>query len=238
MIFLCACIVRGGIEAIGRAATLFLPLFIVPLLILIVLLYGDFDFGNLFPVLGNGILPPFKGAIVPGAWFTEFFLITFLLPYVSDKERANRHAMMAVTIVMVMLLMVDLVVLFVLGPTIDSRIYPLMTVARYISIANFFEHLESTVMAIWVIGVFVKTSVFYYAAVLGTAQWFNLSDYRPIVWPTGIFITIFSLWSLPNSVEVERHNVGTFPPFALCVQVLIPLLLLGIALVKKKAKRR
>ena len=115
-----------------------------------------------------------------------------------------KYGMMTVFAVMMTLVGVNLIVLFVLGPTTASRAYPLMLVARYISIADFFEHLESIVMAIWVVGAFVKISVFYYAATLGTAQWLNLSDYRPVVWPLGILIVGFSFWSLPNSMVVEE----------------------------------
>ncbi len=53
---------------------------------------------------------------------------------------------------------------------------------------------------------------FYYVSALGTAQWLNLSDYRPVVWPIGILIVIFSLWSLPTaSVDVSRNDINVFP---------------------------
>ena len=69
-------------------------------------------------------------------------------------------------------------------------------------------------MAIWVVGAFVKISVFYYVAALGTAQWLNLSDYRPVVWPLGIIIVEFSFWSLPNTMVVEPVIfIGAFPFF-------------------------
>ena len=198
MVFLCAFIVRGGLEVLGRAAQLFFPVFVFPLLILIILLVPDFEFKNIFPILGDGIMPPIKGAIVPGGWFTEFFLISFLLPFLADRKKGMKYGMMTVFAVMMTLVVVNLIVLFVLGPTTASKVYPLMQVARYISIADFFEHVESVVMAIWVVGAFVKISVFYYAAALGTAQWLNLSDYRPVVWPLGILIVEFSFWSLPR----------------------------------------
>ena len=66
-------------------------------------------------------------------------------------------------------------------------------------------------MAIWVVGAFVKISVFYYATVLGTAQWLNLSDYRPVIWPLGILMIVFGFWSMPNSMDLERFNLETFP---------------------------
>jgi spore germination protein KB len=68
---------------------LFLPLFVVPLFIFFVLLSPDFDVKNMFPILGGGIVPPIKGAIVPGGWYSEFFLIIFLLPFLTDAKKVE-----------------------------------------------------------------------------------------------------------------------------------------------------
>jgi spore germination protein KB len=101
-------------------------------------------------------------------------------------------------------------------------------------LANFFEHVESAVMAVWIVGAFVKISVFYYASALGTAQWLNLSDYRPVVWPIGILIVIFSFWSLPSTIDVNRNDTSVFPLQGILMQTIIPLLLLVIAVVRKR----
>ena len=144
-----------------------------------------------------------------------------------------KYGMMTVFAVMMTLVVVNLIVLFVLGPTTASRVYPLMQIARYISIADFFEHLESVVMAIWIVGAFVKISVFYYVAALSTAQWLNLSDYRPVVLPLGILMVEFSFWSLPNTMELESFLEKVVPYYHLLLQTIIPLFLLGIAVVRK-----
>ena len=89
-------------------------------------------------------------------------------------------------------------------------------------------------MAIWVVGAFVKIAVFYYAAALGTAQWLNLSDYRPVVWPLGILMVELSFWSLPDTMQLGRYLIGIFPPYALLIQTIIPLFLLVIAVVQKR----
>ncbi|MFJ5622678.1 endospore germination permease [Peribacillus loiseleuriae] len=234
MVLLCAFLVIGGLEGLGRFAQLIFPIFIFPPFILIILLLPDFDFKNIFPILGNGIMPPLKGAIVPSGWFTEFFLITFLLPFLADKKKGMKYGMMTVFFAMMTLVVVNITVLFILGPTTANMVYPLMIVARYASLASFFEHLESIVMAIWIVGAFVKISVFYYATALGTAQWLNLSNYRPIVWPLGILIVAFSFWSLPSSIELERFLVQAFPFYGLLIQTIIPLFLLVIAVVSKR----
>ncbi|WHY98362.1 GerAB/ArcD/ProY family transporter [Peribacillus simplex] len=238
MVLLCAFIVRGGIEVLGRAAELFVPVFIFPIFILILLLIPDLEFKNIFPILGNGIMPPIKGAIVPGGWFSEFFLIIFLLPFLADMKKGMKSGMMTVFAVMMTLIVVNLIVLFVLGSTTSTKLYPLLSVSRNISLADFFEHVESAVMAVWIVGAFVKISVFYYASALGTAQWLNLSDYRHVVWPIGILIVIFSLWSMPSSMEVNRNSINVFPIQGILMQTIIPLLLLVIAMISKRIRQR
>ncbi|MFJ7508815.1 endospore germination permease [Peribacillus simplex] len=237
MVLLCAFIVRGGIEVLGRAAELFVPVFIFPIFILIILVGPDLEFKNIFPVLADGMMPPIKGAIVPGGWFSEYFLIIFLLPFLTNMKKGMKSGMMSVSVVMMTLIVVNLTVLFVLGSTTSTKLYPLMSVSRYISLADFFEHVESAAMAVWIVGAFVKISVFYYASALGTAQLLNLSDYRPIVWPIGILIVIFSLWSLPSSVDVSRNDINVFPLQGILMQTIIPLLLLVIAVVRKRNRK-
>ena len=115
MIFLCAIVVRGGIEVLARAAQVFMPAFIVPLLIFFLLLSPEYEFKNIFPIFGEGMIPALKGAIVPGGWFSEFFLIAFLLPFLADVKKAKKFGMMTVFAVTMTLVAVNLMVLFVLG---------------------------------------------------------------------------------------------------------------------------
>ena len=220
----------------GRLAQLFFPFFIVPIFIFVLLLSPDFEFKNIFPILGDGIIPPLKGAIVPGGWYSEFFLIIFLLPFLTDVKKARKYGMLTVLAVMLTLVVVNLTVLFVLGPTTSSKVFPLMNATRYVSLADFFENLESIAMAVWIVGAFVKISVFYYAAVLGTAQWLNLSDYRVIIWPFAIIIIEFAFWSIPSSAEYTSYLMTVFPLYGPFVQTIIPLFLLMIAVVRKRKK--
>ena len=229
---------QGGIEVLGRLAQLFLPFFIVPIFIFVVFLSPDFDVKNIFPILGGGIVPPLKGAVVPGGWYSEFFLIIFLLPFLTDVKKARKYGMLTVLAVMLTLVVVNLTVLFVLGPTTASKVFPLMNATRYVSLGDFFENLESIAMAVWIVGAFVKISVFYYAIALGTAQWLNLSDYRVIIWPFAIIIIEFAFWSIPSSAEYTSYLTKVLPFYGPFAQTIIPLFLLMIAIVRKKVQKK
>ncbi|MGK4043428.1 endospore germination permease [Heyndrickxia oleronia] len=238
MVFLCALAVRGGIEVLGRMAQLFSPVFCIPLIILILLLIPEFKISNLSPVLEGGFFPAMKGAIVPSGWFSEFFIMIFLLPFLNEKKKGMKYGMVAVVVVMLTLVVVNLTVQLVLGTTTATKVYPLMNVSRYIGVGDFFEHLESISMAIWIMGAFVKISVFYYAVSSGIAEWFNLSDFRLVIWPVAILIVEFSFWSIPNIMEYSRFDFIAFPFYAIFIQVIIPVFLLIIATIQKKRESK
>ncbi|MBM4761098.1 endospore germination permease [Bacillus sp. B15-48] len=240
LVVVCGFAVRGGIEVVGRAAQIFFPLYLVSLVFIIVLLIPEYEVKNVFPVMENGLMPSIKGAAVSQLMFTLFFYIAFLLPYIKDEEKAMKWSMISVSFVMMTLVIVNLTILFVFGGTVGNYVYPVLSAAKYISIADFLEHIESIVVAVWVAGTFIKLSVQYYITVLATAQLFGLSDSRPIVFPVGLIIVLLSFWGLPNFQILSTMLRATTPFYALFINVFIPIMLLLIALFKnrKKATKR
>lgn len=238
MILVCSFAVRGGLEVVGRAAQFFMPLYVFFLIFLIILILPELDPMNILPIMKHGIVPSIKGAITPQSWFAELLLITFLLPYLTDVEKGRKWSVISAITIMLTFVVTNLVTLFLFGEITASFTYPLLTTARYISIADFLQHLESIVMAIWVAGTFVKFSVVYYALVLAVAQWLGLSDYRPIVLPLGFITLLFSIWGVPSGIESAHYNSIIFPFYSLAVQTLIPLGLLFIAFIRKRIRRK
>jgi spore germination protein KB len=238
MALVCALSVRSGLEVMARSAQIFVPIIIILLLFIVILLIPDLEPKNMFPVMEKGIMPSVMGAVVPSSWFTEFFLITFLLPFLGRREKGLKWGMISVFAVMLTMVVTNLLSLFLFGGITATLTYPVMSAARYINIADFLQHLESIVMAIWVAGTFIKISVFYYAIVIGTAQWLNLSDYRPIVFPLGFLLVLVSIWSAPNLQELA-HSLGTTWPFyAIFIQTVIPILFLLLAVIRKKVSKK
>ena len=95
-------------------------------------------------------------------------------------------------------------------------------------------------MLAWVLGGFFKIGVFYYVAVLGSAQWFGLKDYRPLVLPVGIILLALSILLWDGSIVDMLHFIAkVWVPILLIVfEVVIPLLLLIVAMVRGKGGRK
>lgn len=236
MTFVCSFAVRGGLEVIARSAQIFVPLIVILFLVIVILLIPDLKPSNIFPIMEEGVIPSLMGAVVPSSWFSEFFLISFLFPYLKDREKGVKWGIISVFSVLVILVITNIFSLFLFGGITPSFTYPVMNAARYANIADFLQHLESIVMAIWVAGTFVKNSVFYYALVLGTAQWLKLADYRSLVLPVGLLLTVVSIWSAPNLEELAHYLSTTLPFYFISVQMFIPIFLLFILVMRKKIR--
>lgn len=233
MLLVAAYNVRGGIESIARSALIFTAIsFVIPVAIS-VLLYPDLDPKELLPVMEHGITPVIQGAYVPQAWFSEFFVISFVLPFLIKPGEGRRWGFLSVFVTMAILTYTNLVLICLYGGDEASMVYPVLNAFRYISIAGFIENFESVIMATWVMSNLVKISVFYYAIVLGTAQWLKLSDYKPIVLPIGLLIAILSVWGLPGFHSVSLFLREVFPLYGTLVQTMLPLLLLIVAAARR-----
>src|SRR5690606_34502517 len=109
-----------------------------------------------------GLAPTLKGSIVPLAWNMIFFLVSSLLPYIVDREQGLKWGMFAVAGTMVTMVVTNLIALFLFGEITGQFVYPVITAARYIRFADFFENMEAIVMAIWISGSFIKLGVYHY----------------------------------------------------------------------------
>lgn len=236
MILVCAMNVRGGLEVIGRSAQMFVPIVLFLFVCIVLLLMPDLEPSNMLPMMENGVGPSIRGSLIPQGWFSEFILISFMLPYVSDKQKSMKWGLISVTVVMLTMVITNFASLFLFGEVTSIFIYPVMVAARFISIADFFEHLEAIVMAIWVMGTFVKISVFYYVIVLSTSQWLKLSDHRPMTLPVGLILVTFSGWIAPSLQDLIKFIRTASPFYFMTFQIAIPTALLMIAIIRQKMR--
>ncbi|MDG5786806.1 endospore germination permease [Evansella sp. AB-P1] len=237
MVLVSAFAVRGGLEVIARSSEFFVPIVVFILFFIIVLLVPELDFLKMLPIFEDGITPSIKGAASIQAWYSEFFIIAFFLPFLSDREKAMKWSLLSLVMIAITLVLTNLATFMLYGMLTEELSYPLISATRYVSIADFFENIESIVMALWVAGAFIKITAFYYAFVLGTAQLFKLSSYRPIVFPLGIMLIVSSIWAAQSFTEV-KDALGKAVPFYLPLfGTIIPFLLFLVAVVKKKVKK-
>lgn len=237
MVFVCSLAVRAGIEVLGRTGEIFFPFFIIIFFLLFLLLLPEFDVDNILPMFENGLGPSIKAVFSTQSWYSELFLLSFLLPVITSKQKNNKWKyMIFVLLIMALTLTIsNLITLFTFDLFSKELTYPLMSAVRYISIFDFLENVDAVVMASWVGGAYVKISVYYYAIVVGMAHWLNVSSYRAFVFPTGIILSIFGFWISDGFTRLEYSLGEKFPlylPFIFFI--CIPTLLYGVYFIKSK----
>ncbi|GGJ96426.1 germination protein [Lentibacillus kapialis] len=235
MVVVCGFAVRGGLETVARTAQIFIPVSFLLWIIVIILLIPELELTNMLPIMENGIMPSIKGAYILQSWFSLFIMVAFLLPFLKNHKKGLKWGMYSVTGVLFTMVITNLATLLIFGNMTSNFLYPVMDAARYVSLADFLQHIEALVMAIWVSGTFIKITVFYYVVVLGTAHWLKLSDYRPIVLPIGFLIAVFTVWT-PGMQVVSQYFATTSIIYSVLFQTILPLLLLIVAVFRVPSK--
>ncbi|OPX87888.1 MAG: Spore germination protein YndE [Pelotomaculum sp. PtaB.Bin013] len=226
--------VRNGLEVFTRANQMILPIIIISIIILVILATPEMNLKRLLPVYAdNGAAPIIKGAVTPTLRIGEIVTIAVIIPYLNKAREAYQVATTA-TIITGFVLFVPVVAdLSTFGPAVTAGwFFPALNGVTMIHLANFLDRLEPIIMIIWVSGALIKISVYYWAAVLGSAQWLELKDYKPLVLPVGVILLALSIMAHDSVMDLFVYT-STFVNLVLAIfEAVIPLLLLLVAVLR------
>lgn len=230
--------VRLGIETIARAAELFFPVFIILFFMLIIFVSPDIDFQKIQPVFETGIKPIILATLLY-LNFTSLPLITLLMIYpssINQSKQASRAFFEGHIMGGIVLLMITLLSVLVLGADHSARLmYPSYALARKINVGAFIQRIEVILAILWFISFYFKITLYFYASLIGIAQTLNLKNYRPLTLPLGMILVVLSIFIYPNVTQYQK-TTEVWTLHLLTIGLFLPLLLLGMAIVRKKRK--
>lgn len=216
----------------------FIITFMFCLLIIFELASGIVKLNHLRPILENGIRPIVK-TFFPGTMtfpFGEMVTFTMLLPYLNKNESAKRIGILAIVVSGLALTLITFLNIAIVGSDIMERsAFPILTAVSYINIADFIQRLDTIVIISMVILGFVKISVFFFCAKIGTADLFKIDKPQKLNYPIGIIVIITSIVMANGYIEHIHEGLVVVPYYLhLPLQIGIPSLLLCLALIRKK----
>jgi spore germination protein KB len=104
-----------------------------------------------------------------------------------------------------------------------------------VSVADFLERFDALVILMMVAGVFFKVGGFAFAAAVGISQLIKLKQSRSVFLALGTIITPLSLISATSYVEHLDVGFKLYVPYVhTLLQIIVPILLLCIAVIRKK----
>ncbi|GFN32710.1 GerAB/ArcD/ProY family transporter [Paenibacillus xylaniclasticus] len=233
MILVSALAVNLGIELIGRVSLLFTPIIIFLVIGLILPLVREMEPDQLLPFMADGAGPILRGALALQIWFPIYIYAVMFLPYVSNQNQARRWLNWGVCWSIIIFVLTFLYIIMTMGAASQHFSYPFLLLSRYVTIASFMTHLDASIMILWVLDVFIRTIVMYYAAVSGFAQWFQIPSYKALTLPIGLIIVLFTFWSIPN-MAVFNQLISVMMFYYLVGHLGIPLILYAASLIRGK----
>jgi spore germination protein KB len=236
--------VYKGIEVIARTGGLFLTVLYLLAVsgFILVISAGLVDLHRLQPVLEEGWQRVWKVVFTETLYvpFGEMIVFTMLFPYMNNPEKMKQAAITGMVLSGLNLAMIMTINVTVLGADVVARsTFPLLDTIRRIQVANFLERLDVLFMIALIIGGFFKISVFFYAAVIGTANLFRIQNYQRLVYPFGLMVLLLSIAIASNYPEhiIEGLKMVTIY-MHVPLQIIIPLCLLIIAAIRHRYFKR
>jgi spore germination protein KB len=234
--------IHKGFEVIARVGELFFAIIYFMAIggIMLILFTGLIHFDNLRPILENGWMPILKTFLGETLTFPfgEMVVFTMLLPFLNNPKKAKIVCIGGMLLSGLNVTITAMVNVATLGADLFVRSnFPLLTTIGKIQLANFIERLDVLFMLYLVIGGFFKISIYYYAALAGAADIFQLKNQRKLSFPMGFLILVSSITIASNYAEHIKEGLKIVPlilhwPF----QIIMPCMLLGIAFFRNRKK--
>ncbi|MFB6363575.1 endospore germination permease [Paenibacillus elgii] len=228
-----------GLNTFARAVEVLFPVVIVLFFVLILSVSPKIQIEHFLPVIDFGI-KPFIKAVLLQVNYTSITIVFFLMIYPSAVQggiKASKALLVGNLIGGLLLLIITAVSVGVLGAETTARqFYPSYALAKRINIANFITRVEVIVATFWIIGLYYKTAIYFYAMLKGTAQLFKLHSERILVLPLGLILAVLSLIGFPNSayqLQWDERTGGVYVPTA---GLIFPLVLIAVDTFRKKKK--
>ena len=227
---------KKGLQVLGRATEIFVPILLVFLLVLFVALINQFDFGVFFPLLEDGlriILKDSFGLLTFPFGETVVFLMIFSA--LDNRKNVRQAALFAVGAGGFLLFMSMVRDLMVLGPELLKRVYfPPTISAKLIPIIS----LDPLIGTNLLIAGGVKITVCLYAATAGITQVFRLDNDKYLAIPVGILTVALAMWLYTSIFEMVAWAAEVYPYYAIPFQFLIPFTVLGLSFFSKYKKNK
>ena len=231
MVLLACHAVRRGLEVFTRVNDLLLPVGAFTVLLVGVLVAKDLDLRHYLPVLEQGWKPVIDGSLPLFGHVAQGYIILMFLPFVQSVRGIYAWSFGTLAGLLAML-GVGVMAIGVFGAEVTARFaYPALELVRMINVREFIQHLDAAMMVVWFDGIFLKYAILLYMTSLALAQWLGLRDYRPLVWPLGLLTGALSLLTPQVQSAIEFFS-KVFPGFALMLELVIPALLLGVAVLR------
>lgn len=213
-----------GIKAIVRAHSFVTPFTIVLVVLLLISSVSNFEYHNIFPILGNGT-GMFSYLGILSSYFADFVILMFLIPYASEKASFKKVIISSHIISSVMLIIIMGIYTLTVPYSVSGTFFiPVYRIAQYINYRSFMARMESLFTIGWMLSYFLTSATYLYITAMLTGRIFKAKSYRPSMYIMASVIFIISL--IPQNTESLIQWSNFFATPRLLTAMVLPVLIL------------
>lgn len=239
IIFTIICIFGAvkGIKVLGYTAKMFLPYFLLSLVLLVILIFPSLIPNQIFPIFGSGFTPVIQEGVLKGSLYSKFILLLMILPVARKPKEFYKGAIIGLIFSVIQItFFFFLFTAFYDYDSIATTPFPFHEMTQYIRLGEFFTNIESFFLVFWLLMVFIRFILFLYLVAWMFGAIFNIKNFELLILPIGFLLMVIGL--LPDNVIVTEtvFRNGLFnrlTPFI----IIFPLILLVCHFFKRRKRR-
>ncbi|KEK10919.1 spore gernimation protein [Lysinibacillus sphaericus] len=233
--------VYQGIEVFARTLEILFPIFLFIFITFLFFVSPQIDIRNIQPIFEVSV-PPLIYSVLHFMGLFSFPLIVLLMifPSAINNLQTGKKGFYIGTLVggFIITAFIALSIL-VLGVTNTSlRTFPSYTLAQKISVGDFLQRIEIIMAFMWMVTIFVRSFIYFYASLIGISQMLKLKDHRPLILPLGMIAIALSQIVHANIIHSDQYNQQTWPLAIAIFAILLPLILLFVAKLKRLKNKK
>ncbi|WP_446936440.1 GerAB/ArcD/ProY family transporter [Lysinibacillus fusiformis] len=221
-----------GIEVFARTLEILFPIFLFVFIIFLFFVSPQIDIKNVQPVFEVSI-PPLIYSVLHFMGLFSFPLIVLLMIFpsaINNLESGKKGFYIGIIVggfIITAFIALSILVLGVTNTTL--RTFPSYTLAQRVSVGNFLQRVEIIMAFIWMVTIFVRSFMYFYASLIGLSHILKLKEHRPLILPLGMISIALSQIVHANIIHSDQYNQQTWPLAIAVFAILLPLLLLFVA---------
>ncbi len=228
-----------GIEAISRSAYISVPFLVIGVVVVLLVLYPYYDFKQLLPVMGAGILPLLKQSFLGVSSFGEVISLAYLVPYFSfDMAKLKTVGIFSISFTAAFFAAIVIVYLMVLPfPTSTETWLPVYQLSRSIFLGHYLQRVEAIFVIFAAFTAFLRISIGLLITAIILRDTLKLPYVHPLF--PALCLLIFSLaFTFTDMMQTVRIEALFSMVYGWTIAFALPFLTWVITLIFRKGERR
>lgn len=172
-----------------RATFIILPIVIVAIIFIFVGNLKNFNYENIFPIIGNGWNSTFLEGATNLFTFGGIAYIFFLPQHLNRPDKYMSISLISTAISSILLTFITATIILMFNKNVTSgQLFPLYIAVRYIEFGTFFQRLDSAFLLIMNIAICSFLGIYANLCVSIIKEIANVSDTKPLSYSFGLIL--------------------------------------------------